>query len=139
HALAEVLAGLHDPDGRVAVAGFYDGIPPLTAARRAEVAAVPFDEAAYVRDLGLSEPHGEPGYSTLERLWERPTLEVNGVRGGRPRVLPPGARPRSRRGARADQRARSRAPARRSPGAGGHRRGARPRLHDRGGPPGDPG
>jgi acetylornithine deacetylase/succinyl-diaminopimelate desuccinylase-like protein len=64
------------------VAGFYDGIPPLTAARRAEIAAVPFDEAAYVRDLGLSEPHGEPGYSTLERLWERPTLEVNGVRGG---------------------------------------------------------
>jgi acetylornithine deacetylase/succinyl-diaminopimelate desuccinylase-like protein len=82
HALAEVLAGLHDPDGRVAVAGFYDGIPPLTAARRAEIAAVPFDEAAYVRDLGLSEPHGEPGYSTLERLWERPTLEVNGIHGG---------------------------------------------------------
>ncbi len=63
-------------------AGFYDGIPPLSAGRRAEIAAVPFDEQAYLRDLGLREPHGEPGYSTLERLWERPTLEVNGVRGG---------------------------------------------------------
>jgi acetylornithine deacetylase/succinyl-diaminopimelate desuccinylase-like protein len=82
HALAEILAGLHGSDGRVAVAGFYDGIPPLPGARRAEIAAVPFDEAAYVRRLGLDEPHGEPGYSTLERLWERPTLEVNGVTGG---------------------------------------------------------
>ena len=82
HALAEILAGLHDPGGRVAVAGFYDGIPPLSAARRAEIAAVPFDEAVYLAQLGLAEPFGEPGYSTLERLWERPTLEVNGVAGG---------------------------------------------------------
>jgi acetylornithine deacetylase/succinyl-diaminopimelate desuccinylase-like protein len=66
----------------VAVAGFYDGIPPLTAGRRAEIAAVPFDEAVYLAQLGLAEPFGEPGYSTLERLWERPTLEVNGVAGG---------------------------------------------------------
>ncbi|HEY0932988.1 MAG TPA: M20/M25/M40 family metallo-hydrolase [Trebonia sp.] len=82
HALAEILAGLHHADGRVAVAGFYDGIPPLPAARRAEIAAVPFDDAGYLRQLGLDEAHGEPGYSTLERLWERPTLEVNGVEGG---------------------------------------------------------
>jgi acetylornithine deacetylase/succinyl-diaminopimelate desuccinylase-like protein len=82
HALAEILATLHDGDGQVTVAGFYDGIPPLPAARRAEIAAVPFDEAEYVRQLGLAEPHGEPGYSTLERLWERPTLEVNGITGG---------------------------------------------------------
>ena len=82
HALAGVLASLHDADGRVAVPGFYDGIPPLTAARRAEIAAVPFDHADYLRALGLGEAHGEPGYSTLERLWERPTLEVNGVSGG---------------------------------------------------------
>ncbi len=82
HALAEILAGLHDADGRVAIPGFYDGIGPLTAARRAEIAAVPFDEAGYLRDLGLQEAHGEPGYSTLERLWERPTLEINGISGG---------------------------------------------------------
>jgi acetylornithine deacetylase/succinyl-diaminopimelate desuccinylase-like protein len=82
HALAEVLASLHEAGGRVAVPGFYDGIGPLTAARRAEIADVPFDEAGYLRGIGLDEPHGEPGYSTLERLWERPTLEINGVSGG---------------------------------------------------------
>jgi acetylornithine deacetylase/succinyl-diaminopimelate desuccinylase-like protein len=82
HALAEVLAGLHTADGGVAVAGFYDGIPPLTADRRAQLAAIDFDETGYLGDLGLAQGHGEPGYSTLERLWERPTLEVNGVRGG---------------------------------------------------------
>jgi len=82
HALAEILAGLHHGDGRVAVDGFYDGIPPLSAGRRAEIADVPFDEAGYVGQLGLDEAHGEPGYSTLERLWERPTLEVNGIEGG---------------------------------------------------------
>jgi len=82
HALVQILASLHDTSGRVAVAGFYDGIPPLTAQRRRDIASVPFEETRYLRQLGLSEPHGEPGYSTLERLWERPTLEVNGISGG---------------------------------------------------------
>jgi acetylornithine deacetylase/succinyl-diaminopimelate desuccinylase-like protein len=82
HALAEILASLHHRDGKVAVAGFYDGIPKLTAERRLEIAAVPFDGTGYLRDLGLSQGHGEPGFSTLEQLWERPTLEVNGVAGG---------------------------------------------------------
>ena len=82
HALSQILASLHEPDGRVAVAGFYDGIPPLTKERRGEIASVWFDEPEYLRTLGLSEAHGEPGYSTLERLWERPTLEVNGISGG---------------------------------------------------------
>lgn len=82
HALSEILASLHDPDGRVAVAGFYDGVRALSGQRRAEIASVPFDATAYLRDLGLAEGHGEPGYSTLERLWDRPTLEINGVRGG---------------------------------------------------------
>jgi acetylornithine deacetylase/succinyl-diaminopimelate desuccinylase-like protein len=82
HALSEVLAGLHRPDGTVAVAGFYDGIPELTDERRREIAAIPFDEKEYLAALGLSEAHGEAGFSTLERLWERPTLEVNGVTGG---------------------------------------------------------
>jgi acetylornithine deacetylase/succinyl-diaminopimelate desuccinylase-like protein len=82
HALAGILASLHGPDGRVAVDGFYDGIPELSADRRAEIAAVDFDETGYLSALGLTEAYGEAGYSTLERLWERPTLEVNGVRGG---------------------------------------------------------
>ena len=82
HVLAEILASLHDRDGTVAVAGFYDGIPALTAQRRRQIAAIPFDETEYLAELGLPRAHGERGYSTLERLWERPTLEVNGVRGG---------------------------------------------------------
>src|ERR1019366_1845201 len=75
-------ASLHAPHGGVAVAGFYDGIPELTPERRAEIAAVSFDETGYLNGLGLAQAHGEPGYTTLERLWERPTLEVNGVQGG---------------------------------------------------------
>jgi acetylornithine deacetylase/succinyl-diaminopimelate desuccinylase-like protein len=82
HALSEILAGLHHPDGTVAVDGFYDGIPGLTPQRRREIAGVPFDQQRYLGDLGLTQPHGEAGYTTLERLWERPTLEINGVRGG---------------------------------------------------------
>jgi acetylornithine deacetylase/succinyl-diaminopimelate desuccinylase-like protein len=82
HALAGILASLHRPDGKVAVAGFYDGIPEMSAERRRELADVSFDDRRYLAGLGLSEPFGEPGFSTLERLWERPTLEVNGVRGG---------------------------------------------------------
>jgi acetylornithine deacetylase/succinyl-diaminopimelate desuccinylase-like protein len=82
HALSEILASLHHPDGTVAVDGFYDGIPTLTAERRRQIAAVPFDEAEYLSELGLGAAHGEAGFSTLERLWERPTLEINGVAGG---------------------------------------------------------
>jgi acetylornithine deacetylase/succinyl-diaminopimelate desuccinylase-like protein len=82
HALSEILASLHDAGGTVTVDGFYDGIPPLSPERRREIAAVPFDDERYLADLGLAEAHGEAGYSTLERLWERPTLEINGISGG---------------------------------------------------------
>ena len=82
HALAEILAGLHDADGRVQVQGFYDRVRPLTAGDRAEIAALDFDEDQYRQSLGIAELTGEAGYSTLERQWARPTLEVNGMGGG---------------------------------------------------------
>lgn len=82
HVLVKILASLHSAEGSVAVGGFYDGIPELSVSRRAEIMAVPFEDDSYMRQLGVSELHGEPGYTTLERLWERPTLEINGVRGG---------------------------------------------------------
>ncbi len=89
HALVQILASLHAPDGAVAVTGFYDGIPPLSVARRAEIAAIPFDEQTYREQLQVGALHGEPGYSTLERLWERPTLEIDGISaGGRYTVIP---------------------------------------------------
>jgi acetylornithine deacetylase/succinyl-diaminopimelate desuccinylase-like protein len=82
HALARLVASLHDVDGRVAVERFYDRVRELSAAERAEIAALPFDEAAYLEQVGAAAARGEPGYSTLERQWTRPTIEVNGMWGG---------------------------------------------------------
>jgi acetylornithine deacetylase/succinyl-diaminopimelate desuccinylase-like protein len=89
HALVRLLAGLHTADGLVAVPGFYDGVAELTPAQRAEIAAVDFDDDAYAAELGVPGLHGEPGYSTLERLWMRPTLEINGITGGGPYTVIP--------------------------------------------------
>jgi acetylornithine deacetylase/succinyl-diaminopimelate desuccinylase-like protein len=82
HALARIVASLHDEDGRVAVRGFYDEVATLPDDERQALAQVPFDEDEYRRTVGAPELHGEPGFSTLERLWTRPTLEVNELRGG---------------------------------------------------------
>jgi acetylornithine deacetylase/succinyl-diaminopimelate desuccinylase-like protein len=80
--MARLVASLHDADGRVAVAGFYDKVRELDPSERAEIAALPFDEAAYLTQVGAPAAFGEPGYTTLERQWTRPTLEVNGMWGG---------------------------------------------------------
>ena len=82
HALAEIVASLHAPDGSVAVAGFYDDVLRLEPEERAELARVPFDEEAYRLEIGVPALHGEPGFTALERIWTRPTLEVNGIWGG---------------------------------------------------------
>jgi acetylornithine deacetylase/succinyl-diaminopimelate desuccinylase-like protein len=82
HAMAQLIASLHRPDGGVAVAGFYDRVLELSAAERAEISALPFEDATYLAQVGASAAIGEPGYSTLERQWTRPTLEVNGMWGG---------------------------------------------------------
>jgi len=82
HALARLIASLHWADGRVAVRGFYDRVRELDQRERAEIAALPFDEAAYLKQVGAAAAVGESGYSTLERQWTRPTIEVNGMWGG---------------------------------------------------------
>lgn len=82
HALAALIAGLHDADGRVRVEGFYEGVEPLSPATRVGTGELPFGDAAYLREVGAPETFGEAGYTTLERLWYRPTLEVNGLWGG---------------------------------------------------------
>lgn len=82
HALAELIAGLHDERGRVAVNGFYEGVRELSGAERAELGRSPRDEAAYARELGVEALWGEAGYTSLERETVRPTLEVNGLWGG---------------------------------------------------------
>ncbi|MGP1394245.1 MAG: dipeptidase [Inquilinaceae bacterium] len=81
HVMAALVASLRDGEGRIAVAGFLDGVAEPTDAERAEIAAIPLDEARLFADLD-TVPYGEPGYGFLERLWLRPTLDVNGMWGG---------------------------------------------------------
>ena len=81
-AIARLVTSLHEADGRVAVPGFYDGVRETTAAERAELAAVPFDEAAWLAGVGATRAWGEADRSVLEKLWLRPTLEINGLWGG---------------------------------------------------------
>ena len=83
HVLASLIAGLHDSGGRVTLPGFYDDVVPLTEQERALLAKLPFDEESWLTDAGDSgATFGEDGHSTLERIWARPTAEVNGLWGG---------------------------------------------------------
>ncbi len=83
HAMAELVAALHDEHGRVTLPGFYDRVRPLTDRERELMARVPFDEAAWLAGPAASRATaGEEGYSTLERIGARPTAEVNGMWGG---------------------------------------------------------
>ena len=89
HVLTQILASLHHSNGRIAVDGFYDGIEALSDQRRKEIAEVSFDDKSYMESLGITEVFGEEGFTTLERLWERPTLEINGIKaGGKYTVIP---------------------------------------------------
>ncbi len=83
HALSSLLDGLHDCDGRVTLPGFYDDVLPLSETERSLIAKLPFDEKLWLEDAGDSRAtYGEAGFSTLERIWARPTAEVNGMWGG---------------------------------------------------------
>ena len=81
-ALSRIVASFHDADGRVAIPGFYDTVRPFPDHVRAGMRELPFDEADFMRHLDVSALGGEPGYSTLEKLWTRPTCEVNGLLSG---------------------------------------------------------
>ena len=80
--LAQVLGRMKDRGGRVTAPGFYDDVRPLRAEERAEFARLPFNERRYRNELGAPKLFGERGYTTLERLWARPTFEVNGLLSG---------------------------------------------------------
>ncbi len=82
HAMAELVASLHDAEGRVAVDGFYDDVQPIPDAWRASARELPFTDEAYLAEVGAPATFGEAGFSTLERQWYRPTLELNGMWGG---------------------------------------------------------
>jgi acetylornithine deacetylase/succinyl-diaminopimelate desuccinylase-like protein len=80
--LARILGDLHDEQGRVRIPGFTEGIEMPSEAVRAQWAGLGFDEAAYLGDIGLSVPSGERDHPALERLWARPTADINGIWGG---------------------------------------------------------
>jgi acetylornithine deacetylase/succinyl-diaminopimelate desuccinylase-like protein len=82
NALGRMIGSLHDESGKVAVPGFYDTVRPLEEWEREMFARLPFDEEAYKSDLGVESLWGEQGYSALERVWARPTLDVNGIWAG---------------------------------------------------------
>ncbi len=80
--IARLVAALHDEHGRVAIPGFYEGITELTDRERELFAELPFDEERWLRTAKSHGTRGEAGFTTLERVWARPTAEVNGIGGG---------------------------------------------------------
>lgn len=80
--LAEMITKLKDEKGRILIDGFYDDVVDMTSKEREEYAKLPFDEDEYKRGLEIEEVFGEEGYSTLERVSARPTLDCNGIWGG---------------------------------------------------------
>ncbi len=82
NALARILASLHDEAGRVAIEGFYDDVLEWDPATREAIRSLPFDEEELRKEAGVEALGGEAGYSALERLWIRPTCDVNGLLAG---------------------------------------------------------
>lgn len=83
NALSHIISALVDPrTGRIQIPGFYDDVLPLEQWERDGFSSLPYDEANYCRDIGISETFGEEGYTTLERVWARPTCDVNGLYSG---------------------------------------------------------
>ena len=80
--LARVIASLHDGDGRIAIEGFYDNVVEWDQRTRDRIRSLPFDEDEFREEVGATALTGEPGWSALERLWIRPTCEVNGLLAG---------------------------------------------------------
>jgi acetylornithine deacetylase/succinyl-diaminopimelate desuccinylase-like protein len=81
-ALARILATMHDADGHIAIPGFYDKVRDWGDAARREIKALPFKDETFREETGSPKLFGEKGYSTLERVWMRPTCEVNGLLSG---------------------------------------------------------
>ncbi|MEM7334817.1 MAG: dipeptidase [Chloroflexota bacterium] len=82
HALANIIAKLRDDNGKILVDGFYDDVRDLSEEDRELISAVPYDNETFINQIGVNETFGEPGYTTVERRFARPTLELNGIWGG---------------------------------------------------------
>jgi acetylornithine deacetylase/succinyl-diaminopimelate desuccinylase-like protein len=80
--LANLLSQMKDRSGRIKITGFYDDVRELTPEEKAQWKRLPFNDKRYAKELGAPKLFGETGYTTLERVWARPTFEVNGMLGG---------------------------------------------------------
>ncbi|MDA2912810.1 dipeptidase [Acidobacteriia bacterium AH_259_A11_L15] len=80
--LCEMMAKLHDKHGRVAIPGFYNGVRALSKKERQQLRRLPFSEKGFQQTTGARKLVGEKGYTTVERIWARPTLDINGIFGG---------------------------------------------------------
>jgi acetylornithine deacetylase/succinyl-diaminopimelate desuccinylase-like protein len=80
--LCAMVGQLHDKNGRIAVPGFYKKVKSISKWEKQQFKKLPYSEAAYKKSLGIPALHGEKGFTTLERAWARPTLDVNGITGG---------------------------------------------------------
>ncbi|OWY06353.1 dipeptidase [Thioclava sp. IC9] len=80
--ISKLIASFHDDKGRVAVEGFYEGVHEVPQEQLEAWKTCGFDEEEYLHHAGMTVPHGEEGYTTLEQQWARPTLEINGLWGG---------------------------------------------------------
>jgi acetylornithine deacetylase/succinyl-diaminopimelate desuccinylase-like protein len=80
--LSRIIASLHDDHGKIAIPGFYDRVRPLEPWERELWAKLPYNDKDWLKTTGAPALYGEEGYSTLERIWARPTAEVNGIKSG---------------------------------------------------------
>jgi len=82
NALMRVMAAFQDDYGKVLIPGFYDDVQDLSDAERQQWQALPFSDDDFMQQVGVRATFGEPGYSTIERCWSRPTMDINGISGG---------------------------------------------------------
>jgi acetylornithine deacetylase/succinyl-diaminopimelate desuccinylase-like protein len=81
-ALTEIIASLHDKKGKIDIPGFYKDVRKLSKEERSAFKKLPWNDKKFAKELGVKKLYGEEGFTTLERLWARPTLECNGIWGG---------------------------------------------------------
>ena len=82
HALIQILNSMRGSNGRILIEGFYDNVRVLSDSEKAQIDSIPFDESEFMNRVGVTELFGEAGFSNPERIWTRPTLELNGIWGG---------------------------------------------------------
>lgn len=82
NALCELIAKMKDRNGRITLPGFYDDVVDISPVERADLARLPYDESAFRKMLSIPATTGETGYTDIERMWARPTLDVCGIWGG---------------------------------------------------------